>query len=261
MAVESRQSMVCRDPNTLRFVNQNLKNLFQNVAVGKTPPVKVGRIKYFHQNWKILSGDPNILEIVSGWKLPMRGRPCQAREPKEIPMSKAEQKVVDNEIKSMLEKGVIREVEPVQGQFLSTIFVRPKKEAGKFRPIINLKRLNQYMPYAHFKMEGLKNIKELLNHGDYMVKIDLKDAYWHIPIHPSCHKLLRFHWRQKLYEMTVLAFGVGPGPRIFTKLMKVPLTVLRRLMIKIIAYLDDLLIIGRSKEEALQARDSVKYLS
>jgi len=50
-------------------------------------------------------------------------------------------------------------------------------KAGKFRPIINLKRLNQYMPYAHFKMEGLKNIRELLNHGDYMVKIDLKDAY------------------------------------------------------------------------------------
>jgi len=85
-------------------------------------------------------------------------------------MSKAEQKVVHNEIKSMLEKGV-REVEPVHGQFQSTIFVRPKKEAGKFRPIINLKRLNQYMPYAPFKMEGLKNIKELLNHGDYMVKI------------------------------------------------------------------------------------------
>jgi len=62
---------------------------------------------------------------------------------------------------------------------------------------------------------------------------------------------LRFHWRQKLYEMTVLAFGVGLGPRIFTKLMKVSLTILRRMMIKIIAYLDDSLTI-----EGEQGRDT-----
>ena len=63
-----------------------------------------------------------------------------------------------------------------------------------------------------------------------------------------------------MYEMLVLAFGIGPGPRIFTKLMKVPLTVLRRLLLIIIAYLDDLLLIGRTLEEALMARDSVLFL-
>ena len=45
--------------------------------------------------------------------------------------------------------------------------------------------------------------------------------------------------------------GVGPVPRIFTKLLKVPLTVLRRLMIRLVAYLDDFLIVGRTKEEAI----------
>ena len=109
-------------------------------------------------------------------------------------------------------------------------------------------------------MEGMKNVSDLLNQGNYMVKIDLKDAYWHIPIHQDSRKLLRFRWDKKLYEMGVLAFGVGPGPRIFTKLLKVPLTILRRLMIKLVAYLDDLLIMGKSIEETLQARDSVLYL-
>ena len=96
------------------------------------------------------------------------------------------------------------------------------------------------MPYRHFKMEGMKDVIDLLNQGDYMIKIDLNDAYWYIPIHPSIQKYLRFQWKEKLYEM--LAFGVGPGPKIFTKLLKVPLTILRRLMIVILAYLDDLLI-------------------
>ena len=60
--------------------------------------------------------------------------------------------------------------------------------------------------------------------------------------------------------MLVLAFGVGPGPRIYTKLLKVPLTILRRLMIEIVAYLDDLLIIEKTMEGAIRARDTVLFL-
>ena len=90
-----------------------------------------------------------------------------------------------------------------------------------------------------------------------MVKIDLKDAYWHILIHQDSRKLLRFRWDKKLYEMRVLAFGVGPGPRIFTKLLKVS-DYLKKTNDKI--SLDDLLIMGKSIEETLQARDSVLYI-
>ena len=69
-------------------------------------------------------------------------------------------------------------------------------------------------------MEGLKNVKDLLNQGDYMIKIDLRNAYYHIPIHEESQKYLRFKWGEKLYQMMVLAFWVGPAPRIFTKLIK-----------------------------------------
>ena len=53
--------------------------------------------------------------------------------------------------------------------------------------------------------------------------------------------------------MHVLAFGVGQGPRTFTKLLKVPLTFLMRLMIKIVAYLDNSLNIGSTEGEAIRA--------
>ena len=73
----------------------------------------------------------------------------------------------------MIQKGALTEVQFVKNQFFSTIFVRPKKEANKFRTIINLKRGNSYMPYIHFKMEGMKNASDLLNQGDYMTKIEV----------------------------------------------------------------------------------------
>ena len=63
-----------------------------------------------------------------------------------------------------------------------------------------------------------------------------------------------------MYQFQVLAFGLGPAPRIFTKLMKVPISILRKSGIKIIIYLDDMLIIGSSLEEILKARDTTLFL-
>ena len=168
------------------------------------------RLRYFLKNWETISGDQTILMMAKGWKLPLKGDPLQWREKSDqIPMRELERIVVIEEIYSMIQKGVLKEVQSVKGQFISTIFVRPKKETNKFsnKPTINLKRLNAHMPYIHFKKEGMKNVSDLLNQGDYMVKIDLKDAYWHI--HQESRIYLRFRWDQKLYEMGVLAFGGG----------------------------------------------------
>ena len=89
-------------------------------------------------------------------------------------MNKIEEAAMDQEIRSMLTKGAIREAIPKSDQFLSNVFVTPKGE-GLYRPIINLKDLNQYVPYHHFKMEGLKDVKNLLTKGDWTCKLDLKE--------------------------------------------------------------------------------------
>ena len=121
----------------------------------------------------------------------------------------------------MLEKGAINLVPPSQGQFLSNISLILKKDPGYFRPIINLKRLNLSIPYQKFKMETLKDLKDILREGDYMCKIDLKDAY-SIPLDKGSQKYVRFPWQGNLYEFQCLMFGLGPAPRVFTKLLKVP---------------------------------------
>ena len=84
-------------------------------------------------------------------------------------MSEEKREVVDKEIQSMMQKGALREVQPVEWQYLSKIFVRPKREMNKFRPIINLKQLNTLIPYRHFKKGGMKDVIDLLNQGNYMI--------------------------------------------------------------------------------------------
>ena len=87
-----------------------------------------------------------------------------------------------------------------------------------------------------------------------MCKLDLKDAYFSVPLNPASRKFVWFLWSGKLYEFLCLCFGLGPTPRIFTKLHKV--AVLHRLNILIIIYLDDMLLIGHTIGESLIARDS-----
>ncbi len=57
-----------------------------------------------------------------------------------------------------------------------------------------------------------------------MVSLDLKDAYLHVPIHPSHWRYLRFAlWSPTgeliVYRWKVLPFGLATAPRIFTKLL------------------------------------------
>ena len=56
----------------------------------------------------------------------------------------------------------------------------------------NLKGLNQYVKVEHFKMEGLHLLLDLIQAGHWMVKLNLKDAYLQIPIHPDHQKYLVF---------------------------------------------------------------------
>ena len=91
----------------------------------------------------------------------------------------------------MLQKGAIVKVRERRGQILSSIFVVPKKD-GSFRPVINLKHLNIYILYTHSKMESLSLLKELLQQGNLMCKLDPKDAYFSVPIQEMSRESIRF---------------------------------------------------------------------
>ena len=62
--------------------------------------------------------------------------------------------IFNTEISDLLSKGVITESVLERDEFISTIFLRPKKN-GRHRMILNLKSLNQYVTYYHFKMDIL----------------------------------------------------------------------------------------------------------
>ena len=42
-----------------------------------------------------------------------------------------------------------------------------------------------FVKYHHFKMEGTQVVNDMIQQGDWMTRIDMKDAYSAIPIHRS----------------------------------------------------------------------------
>ena len=92
------------------------------------------------------------------------------------------------------------------------------------------------------------------------MKIDLKDAYFTVPVSTQHQPLLRFMHGDLRYQFSCLPFGLGPAPRLFTKLLKPFVALLRRLGLRLIIYLDDIIVFNQTQEDIVRDRDSTLWL-
>ena len=135
--------------------------------------------------------------------------------------SSSECEVIEGQIQKLLKKNNIRPCPHEKGEIISNIFLRTKKD-GSHHLILNLKKLNQFAEYKYFKMDSLHTILRLTKKRCYMASLDIKDAYYTIPVDETYQKYLRFQWETQLYCLTCPPNGLGPCPRKFTKVLMTP---------------------------------------
>ena len=82
------------------------------------------------------------------------------------------------------------------------------------------------------------------------MKLDLKDAYLSVPVFQTHRQWLRFQWQNRTYQFDTLPFGLSSAPFVFTKLLKPVVTVLRQVGVRLVLYLDNMIIMARSENEA-----------
>ena len=109
-------------------------------------------------------------------------------------------------------------------------------------------------------MKGLSQLRHLIQEGDWMCKLDLKDAYFSVPLDKNLRTLVRFVWKGTLCKLMCLCLGLGPAQRVFRKLLKILISLLRKINIRVIIYLDDMLSLSYIIQEAHMSRDTVIYL-
>jgi hypothetical protein len=88
---------------------------------------------------------------------------------------------VESEIVRLLNLQAIWILEGHKEMMSSPIRVVMKKN-GKFRLIINMRFLNDYIKAPKFKYEGLLELAQILQAGDWHMSIDLKDGFFHVPV-------------------------------------------------------------------------------
>ena len=130
-----------------------------------------------------------------------RPQPCQ--------FSEEQMKLLREEVTSLLGKGAVVTVEPAASEegFYLTLFLVPKTD-GRMRPVINLKALNFWVHPQHFKMEGIHTLRDIVAQDEWLAKLDLKDAYFTVPIHRDHWKFLCFMVDQVHYQFTCLYHSV-----------------------------------------------------
>ena len=205
---------------------------------------RAGCITESISNLQMITSDKEILTSVRGATIEFDTQPYNTKRSQST-FSAEESAIIDSEVAKLLSKNIIETTDHTPYEVISNIFIRPKKDGGH-RLILNLKGLNQFVTYHHFKMETLQSMIRLVEKNCYMASLDLKDAYYMVGVSPSHRKYLRFMWKDVLYQFTCLPNGLSSCPRKFTKLLKPPLTELHKKGHISASYIDYLYLQGRT---------------
>ena len=201
--------------------------------------------------------DAWVVEVLrEGYRILFSRRPPLSDQPLPMPSytpSSIRGKALEQEFQDLLHKQAIEQAPQTSG-FYSRLFV-VQKDSGAWRPIIDLSTLNTYIASQRFHMETPQSVLCSIRQGDWMISLDLQDAYLQVPINPESRRYLRFTMGGVPYQFRVLCFGLTTAPQVFTRLMAPISTILHRYGIRMLRYLDNWLILAESRTTCIQARD------
>uniref|UniRef100_A0A8D9B6S1 Protein P n=1 Tax=Cacopsylla melanoneura TaxID=428564 RepID=A0A8D9B6S1_9HEMI len=146
-------------------------------------------------------------------------------------------------IKSMQANGVLAPLDSSSG-FLSRMFLVPKGD-GSTRPVLNLKRLNLSLSPRKFQLVSHFKIPSFLQRGDFLIKLDLSQAYFHVPVKKAHQRFLALSYNEALLAMTCLPFGLATAPQVFASLTNWVASLLRERGMRVVVYLDDFCLVNQ----------------
>ena len=229
--------------------NAAAKNEVFHGAVG-------GCLAYHADRWYKMFG--NIFQsrtVERGFSLTFKeGKPPPlSKQPVEMKPKRDQHDLISPAIQELIQKEALEVVEdPSSPGWYSRIFMVPKSSGG-LRTVIDLSRLNRFLAVPKFRMTKFSEVTAALSQGQWAASIDLKDAYFQVPIHPRARKFFRIAWQGKVYQFRALPFGLSPAPWLFTELVRPLVAWAQERGVRMFAYLDDWLIVADTKSECRRA--------
>ena len=160
-----------------------------------------------------------------------------------LPLSLREK--VSDELDKLQAKSIIV---PVKFSSWAAPIVPVIKRDGSVRLCGDYKlTINSVAQTEVYLLPRIKKLFAAVSGGKVFSKLDLSHAYLQLQLDDSSQEYLTVNTHRRLYRYTRLPFGVASAPAIFQRTME---TVLKGLPM-VVAYLDDILVSGKTEQEHL----------
>ncbi|XP_052753094.1 uncharacterized protein K02A2.6-like [Galleria mellonella] len=179
--------------------------------------------------------------------IPSNIRP-KAFRPRPVPLALQEQ--VNEELKRLVREGVLEQIDTMATpiEWASPIVIAIKSN-GNVRICADFKvTINQYVQVDDYPLPRFEEITSKLAGGQLFTKIDLKDAYLQLLVHPESRRYLTISTHKGYFQYKRLPFGISFAPAVFQRIMHQILSGLDG----VVCYLDDILITAGTRQEHIK---------
>ena len=194
----------------------------------------------------------------TGFRIGLQAAPHCRTATSNTPSAREHASVVDQFIQRQVSQGYMLGPFPphaCSNLITSSIAVIPKKTPGKWRVIVDLSSprdasvndstRRQYTHLAYSSVDDAAPAIHHLGRDSLMAKIDVKEAYRIIPVHPEDRPFLAVRWRDSVFVDCQLSFGLPSAPAIFSAVGEALEWVLRQRGVRaVVHYVDDFLLLG-----------------
>jgi hypothetical protein len=157
---------------------------------------------------------------------------------------------VSKELKKLEEQYIVEKVANQPTPRVSPIVVTPKKDGG-IRLCVDMRKANQAIERERHTMPTLQDFKAEVNGEKFFSKIDLKQAYHQLELHPDSRFITTFSTHEGLFQYKRLNYGTNSAAEIFQNMLQENLSD----MIGVENLVDDIIIHGKTRkshDEALE---------
>src|SRR5437588_5047665 len=163
------------------------------------------------------------------------------------PVSPVMQQHIDRELEVMLKEGII---EKSNSDWSSPILLLKKKD-GNYRFCVDYRQLNKVTRREAYPLPYVSNTLDKLRDAKYLSSLDIKSAYWQVPVAESSRPYTAFTVPNRgLFQFRRMPFGLHNDPATWQRL--VDRVIGADLEPHVFVYLDDIIIVTQTFEDHLR---------
>lgn len=157
------------------------------------------------------------------------------------------QKHINEELQKMLDNGI---VEPSTSPWSSPILLIKKKD-GAFRFVVDFRQVNKVTKKDAYPLPYVDTILDRLRNAHYISSLDIRLAYWQIPVAASSREKTAFTVPGRgLFQFKRMPFGLHNAPATWQRF--IDKLVAHEFEENVFVYLDDIIIISKTFEEHIR---------